>query len=651
MSDSYKNPFSGINASTLEDESILEYWCSPFSYQLFSGIKEEDIYQEETNIVFMGGRSTGKTMFLKYWSYPVQLLAAQKEGIKFSENISRNKGIGFYFRIDGPLLRSLQGLNIPEEHWSALFSHFFELIVGRELLEALKILEDEGSIEHGSMNEFISKACELLDFPLKDNLQEISYEFDKRIRYIDDFRGKVPLDGKSFEPDGRIFVPKSISFGLSKLIKKLIPLFENLNIIYLVDEYENFLEYQQIIINSILKFVAPQIRFRIGMRLEGFRSYKVVDKDDFIKEGREYRAVIFEDIINKSEGYHNFLIDIARKRLETVPLLKEKGLTNIKKLLSLRENLEEEADEIVNGNPNKIYEYFLKTWKVSKQDLDLVRNKNKPLLELMNFIWLLRGVSPEETYQSMTDFLEKKNSRGCLKYKNDYTNKYKLSLVFLLCSIYRKRKKYYSFNTFAFLSSGIVGYFIELCRSSFAFASWRDNEELLQLGHISKEAQSSAASEVSMIEKRQINRIEEYGGELSLFVENLGNVFREYHRDIRMRYPETNQIAFNIDSIRDERVQMAMRSAIKWSIILGKPKMQLSAPSESIQEIYALNRIFSPIFQFSYRTRGGKSVSLNEAQLLELVSKKLGKEKLAKYLPPMLLEMDVLQGEIPFDYE
>lgn len=627
MNDSYKNhknPFSGINASTLDDKSVLEYWCSPFRYDLFSGITEEDIYQEETNIVFMGGRATGKSMFLRYWSYPIQALIAQNEGVKFSEKIKNTQGIGFYFRIDASTLKSFQGYGLPEQHWAALFCHYFELLVGREYFEIIKQLLDEDSLDKNTINfEFIPQIIEYLECPHLKNISDVISEFDKRIKYIHRFRGDVPFNQTPFVPDGRVFTPKSITFGIANLIKQAIPLFREINFILLLDEYENFLDYQQIFINSILKFTEAHIKLRIGMRLEGFRTYEVINTEDYIKEGREYRKVVLEDIIHDNSKFQNYLCDIARKRLEAIPELKDKGFTNIEEILTKRENLENEAVELSKKDPDKVYKYFLNTLKVSKADLDTVRYKQNPLIEMMNFIWLVRGISSEETYKSMTDFLEGKKTKEAKKYENAYVNKYKLSLMFLMCSIFKTRKKYYSFRTFSFLSTGIVGHFIELCRTSFAIAGWGDYEKLFSEGRISKEDQDTAAIEVSTIAKRQIHRIEDYGGQLSVFVENIGAIFRDYHLDFQIRYPETNQFSINIDAIRDKNTENAMRSAIKWSIIMQKPSMQRSAPGGSLSDLYTLNRIFSPILQISYRTRGGWSLKLNDVEATELMSKKL----------------------------
>jgi hypothetical protein len=140
-------------------------------------------------------------------------------------------------------------------------------------------------------------------------------------------------------------------------------------------------------------------------------------------------------------------------------------------------------------------------------------------------------------------------------------------------------------------------------------------------GKISKESQSQAERDFSKDEKLQISRIEVYGGKLSRFVNNLGNIFSEYHLDFSMRYPETNQFAMNIDTIQDADLRNAMKSAIRWSVIQRKPKLQRPGPSENLQDTYTINRIFAPTFQLSYRTRGGKSVVLTEEKLAELMAR------------------------------
>jgi len=345
-------------------------------------------------------------------------------------------------------------------------------------------------------------------------------------------------------------------------------------------------------------------------------------------------------VLNKDRGYHQFLVEIAQKRLESIPLLRDRKFTNIKSILSPVEDLEREAINLAKNKPNKIYQLFSKSLPTSQ--LDKVRHPDNPLMELLNFIWLTRGVSPEYTAAAMKDYLAKKKTQGGIKYRLDYRDKYKLSLMFLLCSIYRKPKLYYSFNTFAFLSSGIVGHFIELCHRSFEFANWGD-EELLVKGEISQDSQSQAAAEFSKDELHQVTRIENYGGQISRFVNNIGNIFRDCHLDWGMRYPETNQFALNLEALQNEELKKAMKAAIKWSVIQKKRKIQRKGPGEHLQDTYTINRIFAPSFQISYRTRGGKSISLNEARLGEII--RLDDINTSKFIPKKKPSKDAGKSE------
>lgn len=624
MKDSYRNPFSGRNAANLDDQSILDYWCSPFAYRLFSGIKETDIYEDPNNIVLMGGRSCGKTMFLRYWSFPVQWkLACQNKNNNYKRVIDyfkEKKGIGFYIRIDGPILRSFDGFGVAPDKWNSIFIHYFELIVGRNYFEAIKKLYDIGDLKKEEIeNKFIPEVKRIIRQSQITSLNDLLNDFDTRIKEIDTYRGDIPFFKKEFKPSKGGFASQSLSFGIPKIAKTTISDFKDINFILLIDEYENYLEPQQRVINTLLRFSSTTIRFRLGMRLEGFRTYAMISEDDFIKEGREYGKVVFEDVLIKDKDYHDFLKEVSKKRLESVKTLKEQGKIDITEFLSKSEDLEAEALALVSKNPGKHFKHFKKFLK--NANIELLKYKHNPLLELLNILWVLRGVSSNEIKAAMEDYL-KGDYKGdkVKKYRMDYVDKYKLSLVFLLCSIYRKNKNYYSFNTFAFLSSGMVGNFIELCRRAFQYAEFENKDQLIKKGEISIDQQTKAASDFSEAELWQINRIENYGGYIHKFVNNLGNIFRDFHTDIKIRYPETNQFCPDIDKLPEQEFQDTFRAAIKWSVVQKKARIQQPTPGQHLKHIYTINRIFSPSFQISYRTRGGYSVKLTAQDIVKLMT-------------------------------
>lgn len=638
LEDFYKNPFGNYNANVLKVDQILDYWCNPFYvFDKFADISESDIYKEANPLVFMGGRGSGKTMFLRYWTYEVQkkdYFNKESNLRGFLDYLNSKGGVATYIRIDGPILRSFAGYDLTNEKWKFIFSHYFEIIVARAFLSIISDLVKEGLISQ-NVSVFEAKVSKLLGCSEAKTIDEFVNELDERINEVTLFRGEIALFEAQFSPT-KAFPAQSLSFELPKVIKNTFKEFdEDFNFVIIIDEYENFLIQQQECINTLLKFVNTGITFRVGMRLEGFRTFDTISTDDFIKEGRDYRKIILEDILNLREnGYHNYLKQIATKRLQQVPCFKDLNKTDITEILGFREDLENEALELTQNNPYKHFDFYKSELPTDAKKK--LRHKENPLFELLGIIYVTRGYDIDEISDAYKKKLKGIETGLMKKMRYDYTNKYKYSLMILLSSIYRRNKMYYSFNTFSYLSSGIVGHFIELCRRSFQIAEFENRESLIKDATISKEYQAKAAREYSTSELQQIKRIEDYGNQLYQMTENLGNVFREYHKDPYIRYPETNQ--FTIDkSLLEGTCGAAFDSAIKWSVIIRKPSLQAATPGAGRKEIFALNRIFSPEFQISYRTRGGYNEEYNSADIEIIMNsnnfktkKVLGKSKTKK---------------------
>jgi hypothetical protein len=627
LASSYKNPFSEYNANVMDSKKILNYWCSPLDIAKASGVAESDIFSDNNPIIFMGGRGSGKTMFLKYHSFDVQVSQHAKEdpSSNLLEYLTRLGGIGFYIRIDGPVLRSFVGKRLTTEYWEAIFTHYFELQVCKAYLEVIESLEKLGLFKDDiEKSNFIANGKKILGIE-EDAIEDCHSLLDRvdgELRYVNSFRAEVAFSDIQFHPK-KVFASQDLVYGIPKIAKETIFLGHDLNFVIFIDEYENFQTEQQRIINTLIKFVKPGITFRIGMRLEGFRTFATVTGDEFVKEGRDYRKVVFEDILVKNKGYRDLLFDIARKRLESVPLFKEKGFTDIAKFLNETEDFEWEAEAIVKDSKKKAHFDILENAKglrLSDEEIKLLYNADNPLMEMLNIVYALRGVKPNEIHQNMVDYQSKVDSKGAIKYKRDFIDKYKLSLLFLLAAQYRKNKMYYSFNTYAFLSSGIIGNFIELCRKAFQAAYFDDSDKLLGEGIIMRRTQDDVAKDLSYSELQGIVRIEEYGDMLHIFAKNMGNVFRSFHADLNITYPETIQFAVTLNEVDDGKYRQALNAALRWSIVQKKPRLQRIEPSKGREELYVLNRIFSPAFQISYRIRGGYSVLINSGAIRKLMS-------------------------------
>jgi hypothetical protein len=622
--DSYRNPFSEYNAIVIGNKKILEYWCSPFRFIQFAEISEHEVLSEGMPIIFMGGRGTGKTMFLKYFSYYVQSEKALKT---YNRDISKHLiqhfknigGIGAYIRLDLAALNSFSEFGLSNEKWHIIFTHYFELVVCKEFIEILNDILKKDALELNKLRQkFIPEVARLLgeEEGTSDSLEDLIDIIRKDMTYVNRFRANLALSDVNFKPK-KLFVSKELSFGIVKLIRETIDAIPtDLSFIIFIDEYENFLVPQQKVINTLLKFVEPGITFRIGMRLEGFNTYETVTEKEFLKEGRDYRKIVFDDVLIKDKNYQKFLLNIAMKRLESVPIFKSKGFIDISKFLGKSENLKKEAYDLVNKRRNPLRHFDLlkhRFKKIKKKEIEPIRYQDNPLIEMLNILWVLRENDINfvgkimEGYLKMGKFEDQKIIQTIDKYRMDYVDKYKLSLMFLLSSIYKEPKLYYSFNTFCFLSSGIVGNFIELCRKSFEYAHFEDRKSLLEKGKIPMKIQDKAARDVSKTELNMITRIPKYGDYIYRFIDNLGNIFREYHTDRYITYPETNQFSLNMSSITDKKIRESFRFSLMWSVIQRKPKLQRTKSVTHKKGIYTINRIFAPLFEISYRTRGGYS--------------------------------------------
>ena len=134
------------------------------------------------------------------------------------------------------------------------------------------------------------------------------------------------------------------------------------------------------------------------------------------------------------------------------------------------------------------------------------------------------------------------------------------------------------------------------------------NYDLLLRGKpISAELQSRGAMESASEHLDKIRLCEDSGSEMYTFVMNMGNVFRHYHRDPAIQFPETNQFAFENEAEVNGRhlLKRDLNYMLKWGVIEKKHNAQGISIGRRKGNLYRLNRMLAPIFSISYRTRGG----------------------------------------------
>ena len=114
-----QNPFHNTKASYYNDPEILEFWVNPdlTEKSFFHTIMEPT---ESMPIMILGGKGSGKTHILRYFSFNSQVLRV-KENNSILNQITDDGYIGIYIVSNGLQASRFSGVKLSNEEWSALF--------------------------------------------------------------------------------------------------------------------------------------------------------------------------------------------------------------------------------------------------------------------------------------------------------------------------------------------------------------------------------------------------------------------------------------------------------------------------------------------------------------------------------------------------
>lgn len=638
----FANPFADFNANYMSDESVLEYWVKP---ELLFELEAVGIdLVGKIPVVLQGGRGTGKTMLLRYLSYELQLKDYERVNGSLDGFIKNVKYLGVYYRFDGPKLSSFSNKNVSDVVWNTIFMYFVELIIGQKYLamlndlrrnKVLHLLEDmERSLCHDLSENLFEKAR-------ADNLQDLKLVMTKLQREIERFTERCTFGKVDFCPS-EVVSRGSMIFGIPSIVCKHLTELRDKNFILLLDEYENLTLDQQAILNTYIKHTQLPATFRLGMRINGFRTYGTLNENEFLREGADFRRILFENILlSKSDEYRKLLKRIAQRRLELHPKLEKLGFTDIESILGNTPSPEEEAKQLLSQTKT-VKPHFRRARKFLKnlsrykdtqieEIIESLAYPENPLLEMLNILLLVRGTSPEDVARMMKNFVDnKRSSVEYKKYKYLY-DKNKVALLFHLAHDCRRPKRYYGFDAFCMLSSGIIRSFVELCYHTFNYAIFSDVKYLVENGKISWESQNKGAEREAIDFFDWIQSIPKYGSKVTLFIDSLGALFRSLHyMDERISEPEPTYFNTEYDVLNKEAKEV-LDVALMWSTLQQKEPMQPREADEILPDVYALNKILAPRYRISYRTRGRTDIQPKDLEILILGDEKEKTNIIKKY--------------------
>lgn len=621
MDFSFKNPFDDFNANILNPEQIMQYWYTPFATGALKEFDEKKFFAQKMPIILQGSRGSGKTTILKYFSFPVQKERANQRNLTIKEQLVADGGVGFYFRCDYSFLKEFENIFriAKPEGWIVCFEHYLELFFAKNLLDFIRVICGENN---DSYQDEIIKLAKLNGLETDEflSMADINRYINSEISYINMFKNDSLFKKIDFMPK-HVWSLYDISVRLIHAISAAFPELSQINYLLLIDEFENLPLDLQKLFNTIIKFCNADVSMRVGRRSENIVTTETINSIEYLREQHDYCLIVLDQEQN-IQSMKKYLAGIARKRLEAF-----EGLSlsyNIIDILGDKEDLDCECCNIADSR-NLHLKYLLNSnpriasnKRICDEIISIIGCPENRIAEMINALWVARCsdnddliIAAYEAVDAMDAFFKKAKHPKQAKYKNDYSNKYRYALTAILCAAYKKDKSYYSFNTICYLSEGNTRTFINLCRAIISDALFYEKATFMGTGRISVESQSRAIKDYSLSEFESVCSIIQHGNNIRNFILSLGNVFSEYHKDRMVRYPETNQFSYNPDSLLSTDKDI-LNIAISWSLIKRRRGTQrISASIAKEDFLYSINKIFSPMFNISYRTRGGVNVVLS----------------------------------------
>ena len=395
--------------------------------------------------VLVGGRGTGKTTVLRGLSYEGQFALKQKAG----ESPEDIMFFGIYYRVNTNRVTAFRGEELPLDDWVRLFGHYLNLLLVDAALRFLNwyqlylrteiVLPDEDVF-------LLGESLHLQDAPtlqaLSVGIRRAQVRFEAYINNVfGDTRPSLSMQG----------APLDILFTALKRL----PLFQGKHFSFLIDEYENFEDYQQQVLNTLIKHSGQLYTFKIGLKEMGWRRRTTLNVNEQLVSPADYAYISITERLS-GQLFQAFALDVCKMRLAQLEREEDVDLDPRRLLPGLSE--EQEAEQL--GVEQALAILLSSDDVAAKLALELRSKAGLSRLEIYFLVnWAIEQNRPIRDV--LAEFLD-----NPLAWKARVGN-YQHSMLFAIRSGKVGIRKYYSgWDTFTLLADGNIRYLLELLDQS-----------------------------------------------------------------------------------------------------------------------------------------------------------------------------------------
>ncbi|MEF9964509.1 MAG: hypothetical protein RR779_09080 [Comamonas sp.] len=284
--------------------------------------------QLRTSKYILGGKGTGKTHLLRYHSYPVARLRYPNEsGLKM---VARQKYLGIFIRAANVDPGRFEPDPAEMAKWQRLFGVYLELWLAERLLEALIDIKTTSPLSEFNDDAVLAMIARNLHGAVSEEFNSLAQFSDWLQRERRDIDHAV--DNAAFS--GVLDIRVSFSIGglcapLGRALRKWHPDFEDVSLIFMIDEIENFSAFQQEVLNSLIRYAEGVITFRVTGRLYSIKTTATMSKGEENREGAEFKTTTLDDLLRDYSGYTKFAKSFVKRRLSVANLVTGNGIESL----------------------------------------------------------------------------------------------------------------------------------------------------------------------------------------------------------------------------------------------------------------------------------------------------------------------------------
>jgi len=573
-----RNPFRRVRTEHFGDLQLLaEMFAEPESPRY------ERIIEVKPTII-QGGRGCGKSMVLR--SMEAMVVAYRNPGAKSFKDLKVDY-FGVYCRLSQGSFAT-QECNIldhvSKDVASRLFSSEMVLQLTQSLIEEIKacMSKDVLRIDLTEENQLIWSITQQLQIVEKCvNLEALTCAIQSQLQIINDYLSRRIM-GENQTFVGK-FLTKVQLKEICKAVLRTFPDLANTTVYFLLDEYENLQPFQKVAMNTLVKWSeSGAFTIKIGTKKTGFKNGSTTEGQE-IEEPADYTLVDLDYDLSKKSSRTDYF-DLLKKICGNV--LQHDGIDT-------------PIDELLQSGSSAP--------GVQKEEIE---NEVRRIAENIRNVKWSQIPAHEQT---------------------EYLKKFRIAAVYRV--LWPRRRQYSGFNDLAFLSSGIIRYFLELCGMSYHFAAQR-GVDIRKGGIIDPMYQSEAVYTLSNYYLSNVKKnIPEFGSEIYQLVIDIGDIFHfrlRYHpsspEGARLSIIDPANLSSPFNTHVDEIINQAVLRSVLQSPTYGLGGIRPTSYTQAQPEDLILNRIYAPALRYSPRARWGTNFTVEDLSGL-LDKKKRGNIK------------------------